>query len=1249
MTASSAPGQQGPVYKADNPDIAGGQMGIAGFSFADLYHPRRLRDLNTVFEYHLHQAHPELYQQFHEYQRGVPLTPPQISTLLVAMASEVGQFIAELFQVQEERCQQISATQESNRLIFGFRKEFIKPALNSSTRYPVPENPVQVQHRIDALLIWYTLQLDNLCDEPRELEVKTCKFAFWLRQLPRQTAELPYRLSDLYEVLEDAEELDWRHSLQQLQEKEGPEAVCTALLDFLGEWIRRAAPGGPLSERTRDWFCFRKPARVDSTALVPHREKQYPGYSAWLAPDGAWRARDGFALTDKRYSGQAVQYEVDYCIYCHERDTDSCSKGMRRKKRSGYVENASGVAVTGCPLEEKISEMHLLKKQGDNIAALALIIVDNPMCPGTGHRICNDCMKACIYQKTEPVNIPQIETNILTDVLFMSWGFEIYSLLTRWNPLNIRRPYALPYNGKRVLIAGMGPAGYTLAHYLLNEGFAATGIDALKIEPLPAALTGADGQELRPIRDFKVHYEALDKRVMNGFGGVAEYGITARWDKNFLKVIYLNLLRRKNFRCYGGVRFGGTLTIEDAWELGFDHIAMATGAGKPTIIGLQNNLIRGIRKASDFLMSLQLTGASKENSLANLQIRLPAAIIGGGLTALDTSTEVMAYYPMQVEKVLRRYELLVREHGVEHVRRQYDQEELATLDEFIRHGKMVRRERKRAMQEGREPNFRRLVDRWGGVTLFYRKGIEQSPAYRQNHEEVCRALEEGIRLAPGMVPGTAIADECGALRAVTFSRLQCDEQGDWTDTGEQVEIPMRSLFIAAGTAPNTIYEQEHPYSLRMAGRFFQRYEPSWQEGADLPELVPMSDIAAPKLGRPAPFSSWQKGGKFITFYGDNHPVYAGNVVRAMASARDGYPYICRLFASDLARLSPDHQEQRDRSLENFYRRLDARLLATIKEVKRLTPTIIEIIVQAPMQAEKFQPGQFYRVQNLEIHAPVIEDTVLAAEGLALTGAWVDKQAGLISLITLEMGSSSRLCALWKVGDQINLMGVTGTATEIPSASTVMLVGGGLGNAVLLSVGRALRAANNRVLYFAGYRKADDRFKPEAVEEAADVVVWCVDPGEDVQPLSCNRRQDKSHVGNVIEGMEAYARGQLGATDIDLGQVGHIIAIGSDRMMAAVKDARHGRLQPWLQPDHTAIGSINSPMQCMMKGVCAQCLCRHVSPDTGEEYFVYSCYQQDQELDRVDFDHLNGRLRQNSVLEKLSNLWLDRLLARASST
>ena len=63
---------------------------------------------------------------------------------------------------------------------------------------------------------------------------------------------------------------------------------------------------------------------------------------------------------------------------------------------------------------------------------------------------------------------------------------------------------------------------------------------------------------------------------------MSEYGITVRWDKNFLTLLHLTLARRRGLKMYGGVRFGGTLTIEDAWAYGFDHVAMATGAGRPT-------------------------------------------------------------------------------------------------------------------------------------------------------------------------------------------------------------------------------------------------------------------------------------------------------------------------------------------------------------------------------------------------------------------------------------------------------------------------------------------------------------------------------------------------------------------------------------------------------------------------------------------------------------------------------------------
>ncbi|HYM33888.1 MAG TPA: hypothetical protein VET48_00760, partial [Steroidobacteraceae bacterium] len=534
-------------------------------------------------------------------------------------------------------------------------------------------------------------------------------------------------------------------------------------------------------------------------------------------------------------------------------------------------------------------------------------------------------------------------------------------------------------------------------------------------------------------------------------GGVAEYGITVRWDKIFLTLIYLTLSRRNTFAVYGGIRFGGTVTIEDAFDrYHFDHIAIASGAGKPTIVPMKNNLIRGIRKASDFLMALQLTGAAKRTTLANLQVQLPAVVIGGGLTAIDTATELAAYYPLQVEKFLDRYEMIVQEPGGDSFAAKLDAEDNAIFATFIEHGKAVRSERERAATAGEKPNFIPLVRAWGGVTIAYRRSINDSPAYRLNHEEIEKSLEEGIYYVENMSPVEAIADDFGAVRAVKFERQKLID-GKPRGSGEFIELPAKSVCVAAGTSPNTIYERERPgtFTKDKWDNFFQ----------------PHSLGTALEPDANGFFTSYEKNGKYITFYGDNHPRYAGNVVKAMASAKDGYQQVLRAVFGDSA-------ERPVESINEWYslrRELDSELLATVVRVERLTRTIVEVVVKAPAAARHFHPGQFYRLQNFERLAPKIGGTPLTMEGLALTGAWVDKDAGLLSLIVLEMGSSSRQCAMLKPGEPVVVMGPTGTPTEIPENETVMLAGGGLGNAVLFSIAKALKENNNKVVYFAGYK------------------------------------------------------------------------------------------------------------------------------------------------------------------------------------
>ncbi|MDW8468808.1 MAG: hypothetical protein RML56_07350 [Burkholderiales bacterium] len=251
------------------------------------------------------------------------------------------------------------------------------------------------------------------------------------------------------------------------------------LADEVGE--RRGARGGralrllggdaPTAGRARHGagVLFKAPQKLDPMRLVPVETDTVQGFARHRLSH--LRRREGFALTDPGTDLAGALDQANYCIWCHEQGKDSCSKGLREKPPAeGFRRSVFGVPLAGCPLEERISEFHMLKAQGHPLAALAMICVDNPMVAATGHRICNDCMKACIYQKQTPVDIPQAETRTLKDVLELPWGFEIYSLLTRWNPLDLRRPLPLPETGKKVLVVGLGPAGFTLAHHLMNDG-----------------------------------------------------------------------------------------------------------------------------------------------------------------------------------------------------------------------------------------------------------------------------------------------------------------------------------------------------------------------------------------------------------------------------------------------------------------------------------------------------------------------------------------------------------------------------------------------------------------------------------------------------------------------------------------------------------------------------------------------------------------------------------------------------------
>jgi len=385
--------------------LAQDALGIAGFTFADLHQPARLHSLYQLYCDDVRRTEPDLWARW-EAHRLAPtaLGPVARSNLIVAMAPHVSRFLTRLFSVGPQVDAMVAQTRVYDDL-FRFKIDFVRrralPLLKAGAHvHASADDHAYVERLTDGLED----------DDARELA------------LARAGCDL----------------LD-RDDAARVSGSEDEKEALNAEIDALKRWCAAHVH----HPRFKHWVVFRFPETLDPMHLVQVVRSNEALPEAMVGPAETLRRREGFKLTDLRFSTREVLSEIHYCVLCHERDKDSCSKGIR-DKTGAVTSNALGIPLPGCPLDEKISEMHTLRKRGDALGALAIVVIDNPMCPGTGHRICNDCMKACIYQKQQPVDIPQIETGVLTDVLNMPWGVEIYGLLTRWNPLNLKRPYALP-------------------------------------------------------------------------------------------------------------------------------------------------------------------------------------------------------------------------------------------------------------------------------------------------------------------------------------------------------------------------------------------------------------------------------------------------------------------------------------------------------------------------------------------------------------------------------------------------------------------------------------------------------------------------------------------------------------------------------------------------------------------------------------------------------------------------------------
>lgn len=561
---------------------------------------------------------------------------------------------------------------------------------------------------------------------------------------------------------------------------------------------------------------FDVPKKIDHNKLIPNLNQD--GKTISIKQE---ETKINFDLRNQLSNNIEAITNACYCLHCHKRGKDSCRKGLIKN-------DFPSVSIKGCPLDQKISEMNFLKSNNLTLAALAVCMIDNPLLALTGNSICTDCIKSCIFQKQTAVNTPLIESTIFYEIINLKYGIEIYNLLTKWNPLKYTDYLPKQYNKINIIVVGAGPGGIALSYYLIHQGYTVINIEGQKVENLVNK-----SKTFNPIKEFKTLNINLSKRTPLGFGGTSEYGVTSRWNKNYLNIVKIILERNQNYKIYGNCRFGSNIKYQDIQKLQISHVALATGASQNNIPNINNISVKGIKTSSEFLMSLYSLGAYQIKSLVNLQIRTPITIVGGGLTSIDVATECIAYYPVMLRKFYNKYKIYKNDII-------FNEEEIDIIQELIQHVKILKK-------YGTETLIKKCLT----IKIIYRNSITNSPAYKFNHKELEKVLKYGVRFIENSQVNSINIDEYGAIKSIHLN---------------DQEINTRTLILATGT-------------LNDITKLIQEITKIKINDDDLRLLTNNNFLIA-------------KTKEFnLSIHGDLHPQYSGSIVKAIASAKNSYHQI----------------------------------------------------------------------------------------------------------------------------------------------------------------------------------------------------------------------------------------------------------------------------------------------------------------------------------------------------------------------
>ena len=193
---------------------------------------------------------------------------------------------------------------------------------------------------------------------------------------------------------------------------------------------------------------------------------------------------------------------------------------------------------------------------------------------------------------------------------------------------------------------------------------------------------------------------------------------------------------------------------------------------------------------------------------------------------------------------------------------------------------------------------------------------------------------------------------------------------------------------------------------------------------------------------------------------------------------------------------------------------------TILEREELAPEIYLLKLYAPEVANKSKPGQFIIIRIDE-----------SGERIPLTIADYNRDAGIITVVFMEIGKTTKQLATLKSGDSLSdVVGPLGNPAHVPRNSVVVFVGGGVGVTTVYPEAREFKKAGNTIISIIGARSENLLIWEDRVRSVSDKLYITTDDGT------------KGHHGFVTDVLTSILEEQ----GVDL-----VVAIGPVVMMRAV--------------------------------------------------------------------------------------------------